>query len=84
MTELRQGRVVRVDAKVCHVDLGSETIQVVPRGSLFENLAEKNPGKADDDAEDREDVHLRVVWGPGARPHHAWSMAAVISSQTIT
>jgi ribosome biogenesis GTPase len=33
--ELREGRVVRTDAKVCHVDLGGETIHAAPRGTLF-------------------------------------------------
>ncbi|MFT7679575.1 MAG: ribosome biogenesis GTPase [Planctomycetota bacterium] len=44
MSDLRQGRIVRVDAKVVHVDLGSEVIHASPRGSLFEDLkGRKNP-----------------------------------------
>ena len=43
MTELQTGRVIRVDAKVCHVDLGDRVIHASPRGSLFENLQQKNP-----------------------------------------
>jgi len=44
MTELRIGRVIRTDAKVCHIDLDGEVIQAAPRGSLFENLeGKKNP-----------------------------------------
>lgn len=44
MTALREGRIVRVDAKVVHVDLGDEVIHASPRGSLFENLkGRKNP-----------------------------------------
>lgn len=44
MSELRRGRVVRVDAKVCHVHLDEGELQAAPRGTLFENLgAVKNP-----------------------------------------
>ena len=44
MSELRKGRVVRVDAKVCHVDIDGEIVQAAPRGSLFENLGvQRNP-----------------------------------------
>jgi len=43
MTELQTGRVIRVDAKVCHVDLGDRVVHASPRGSLFENLQQKNP-----------------------------------------
>lgn len=44
MTELRTGRVVRVDAKVVHVDLEDEVLQATPRGALFETLdRQKNP-----------------------------------------
>ena len=44
MTALREGRIVRVDAKVVHVDLGDEVIHASPRGSLFEKLQhQKNP-----------------------------------------
>ena len=44
MPELRTGRVVRTDAKVCHVELDDGVIQAAPRGSLFEKLeGTKNP-----------------------------------------
>ncbi|MCA9001868.1 MAG: ribosome small subunit-dependent GTPase A, partial [Planctomycetes bacterium] len=40
----RVGRVLRVDAKVVHVDLDGETVQASPRGALFEIRGEqKNP-----------------------------------------
>lgn len=38
------GRVLRVDAKVCHVEVDGKVVQAVPRGALFEDLGEvKNP-----------------------------------------
>ncbi len=44
MNELVQGRIVRVDAKVCHVEHDGEVLQAAPRGALFENLdGLKNP-----------------------------------------
>lgn len=44
MAERKKGRVVRTDAKVCHVDLGEEVVLAAPRGSLFEDLkGVKNP-----------------------------------------
>lgn len=44
MSELAQGRVVRADARVCHVDLEGRFVQAAPRGKLFEDLGEdKNP-----------------------------------------
>lgn len=44
MNDLEQGRVIRVDAKVCHVELGGKTILAAPRGALFEKLdGVKNP-----------------------------------------
>ncbi|MFT7484208.1 MAG: ribosome biogenesis GTPase [Candidatus Paceibacteria bacterium] len=44
MRELKKGRVVRVDAKVCHVELEGEVIHAAPRGLLFEDLkGVKNP-----------------------------------------
>ena len=44
MAELQQGRVVRVDAKVCHVELDGEVLLAAPRGALFERLdGVKNP-----------------------------------------
>ena len=44
MSELRQGRVIRVDAKVVHVEVEGEVLQASPRGQLFERLEhQKNP-----------------------------------------
>jgi hypothetical protein len=43
----QEGRVIRTDAKVCHVDVDGETIQAAPRGLLFgedgERSEQKNP-----------------------------------------
>ena len=40
----RVGRVLRVDAKVVHVDLDGQSVQATPRGALFETAsAQKNP-----------------------------------------
>jgi len=35
MTALKTGRVVRTDAKVCHVEIGGQVIQAAPRGILY-------------------------------------------------
>ncbi len=44
MAELRTGRVIRTDAKVCHIDLDGRVIHAAPRGSLLEDLKGfKNP-----------------------------------------
>ena len=44
MKELLEGRVLRLDAKVCQVDLGNRVILAAPRGALFEHLdGVKNP-----------------------------------------
>jgi ribosome biogenesis GTPase / thiamine phosphate phosphatase len=44
MDELRTGRVIRVDAKVVHVDVEGKVIHAAPRGALFESLdGQKNP-----------------------------------------
>lgn len=44
MPQLQKGRVVRVDAKVCHVEVGDEVLLAAPRGALFESLdGVKNP-----------------------------------------
>lgn len=41
---LRTGRVVRTDAKVCHVEVEGRVLQCTPRGILFEaGAAQKNP-----------------------------------------
>ena len=46
MGEHIEGRVLRLDAKVCHVDLGDRVVLAAPRGALFENLeGVKNPIK---------------------------------------
>jgi ribosome biogenesis GTPase len=37
------GRVVRTDAKVCHVEVAGTVITCAPRGKLFEGLEQKNP-----------------------------------------
>ena len=42
--QTQPGRVLRVDAKVCHVQVEAGVIQASPRGHLFEDLAgRKNP-----------------------------------------
>ena len=42
--QTRLGRVLRVDAKVCHVQVGEDVVQASPRGHLFEDLeGRKNP-----------------------------------------
>ena len=44
MAEEHVGRVVRVDAKVCHVELDGAVVHAAPRGHLFESLGGfKNP-----------------------------------------
>ncbi|MAF64924.1 MAG: ribosome small subunit-dependent GTPase A [Planctomycetes bacterium] len=45
MSRLLKGRVVRLDAKVCHVDTGDGVHLAAPRGALFEQLDTqmKNP-----------------------------------------
>lgn len=44
MSELREGRVIRVDAKVVHVEVEGQVIHASPRGQLFERLEhQKNP-----------------------------------------
>jgi len=43
MTALSTGRVVRTDAKVCHVEVADEVHLCAPRGKLFEDLEQKNP-----------------------------------------
>lgn len=44
MTDLRKGRVVRTDAKVCHVEVDGEIVLAAPRGILFDPKGEqKNP-----------------------------------------
>ena len=45
MSRLVKGRVVRVDAKVCHVETGDGVFLAAPRGALFDKLdaQTKNP-----------------------------------------
>lgn len=44
MTPLREGLVVRIDAKRCHVRVGERDVAAAPRGTLFEDLGHvKNP-----------------------------------------
>ena len=44
MSSSREGRVVRMDAKVCHVDLDGDVVQAAPRGKIFDDLSvRKNP-----------------------------------------
>lgn len=44
MSQLREGRVIRVDAKVVHVEIEGEVLHASPRGNLFEKLEhQKNP-----------------------------------------
>lgn len=46
MTEARDaiGRVIRTDAKVCHVDIEGESVPCAPRGKLFdERSSQRNP-----------------------------------------
>ena len=43
MAELVAGRVVRTDAKVCHIEVAGTVHVCAPRGKLFEGLEQKNP-----------------------------------------
>lgn len=43
MVEFVTGRVVRTDAKVCHIDVAGAVHVCAPRGKLFEGLIQKNP-----------------------------------------
>ncbi len=43
MAELVTGRVVRTDAKVCHIEVAGTVHVCAPRGKLFEGLEQKNP-----------------------------------------
>jgi ribosome biogenesis GTPase len=42
MVQLKTGRVIRTDAKVCHIDVEGRVLQAAPRGILFDG-AQKNP-----------------------------------------
>jgi len=50
MVQLTTGRVIRTDAKVCHVYLGDRVVQAAPRGILFDG-AQKNPVAVGDQVE---------------------------------
>jgi ribosome biogenesis GTPase len=41
MSELKTGRVIRTDAKVCHVEVDGKVIQAAPRGILYATGAER-------------------------------------------
>ena len=41
MVDLKTGRVIRTDAKVCHVDVDGRVIQAAPRGILYSTGAER-------------------------------------------
>jgi ribosome biogenesis GTPase len=41
MSDLRTGRVIRTDAKVCHVDVDGRVIQAAPRGILYSTGGER-------------------------------------------
>ena len=44
MTQLTEGLVVRIDAKLCHVRIDDRVVAAAPRGALFEDLGHvKNP-----------------------------------------
>lgn len=52
MSELQRGVVLRMDAKVCHVEIDGKVVLAAPRGALFENLAGvKNPVAVGDHVE---------------------------------
>ena len=52
MSELVKGVVLRMDAKVCHVEVNGEVVLAAPRGALFENLqGVKNPVSVGDHVE---------------------------------
>jgi len=65
MGEHLEGRVLRLDAKVCHVDLGDRVVLAAPRGALFENLeGVKNPITVGDRVRidpDGDPVHVHEV-----------------------
>lgn len=61
MGTLLEGRVLRLDAKVCHVDIGDRVVLAAPRGSLFEHLeGVKNPITVGD----------QVLFDPAGDPVH--------------
>lgn len=55
MSSVRTGRVVRTDAKVCHVLVDGRVIQAAPRGTLYgtdtERIEQKNPVAVGDEVE---------------------------------
>ncbi len=50
MAPLKTGRVIRTDAKVCHVDVEGRVLLVAPRGILFDGV-QKNPVAVGDEVE---------------------------------
>lgn len=50
MTTLRQGLVIRTDAKVCHVEVDGRVVQAAPRGILFDGK-QRNPVAVGDHVE---------------------------------
>ncbi len=50
MAPLKIGRVIRTDAKVCHVDCEGRVLMVAPRGILFDGV-QKNPVAVGDEVE---------------------------------
>src|SRR6185436_14673505 len=50
MQKLKTGRVIRTDAKVCHIDVEGRVLQAAPRGILFDG-AQKNPVAVGDSVE---------------------------------
>jgi ribosome biogenesis GTPase / thiamine phosphate phosphatase len=52
MSELKRGVVLRMDAKVCHVEVDGDVVLAAPRGALFEDLkGVKNPVAVGDHVE---------------------------------
>src|SRR5262249_14442163 len=41
MNERRTGRVIRTDAKVCHVEVDGKVVQAAPRGVLYSTGGER-------------------------------------------
>jgi len=50
MSALKTGRVIRTDAKVCHVEVDGRVLQAAPRGILFDG-EQKNPVAVGDQVE---------------------------------
>jgi ribosome biogenesis GTPase len=69
MPNIRQGLVVRTDAKVCHVEVDGRVVQAAPRGILFDG-EQRNPVAVGDQVDvdlesvpaSLERVHTRKNW----------------------